>query len=170
MHTVSTVISPQVVLGPYGIAPWKGNSKFPDPTASWVYSVAGANIGAPRDTYTNFQTIYTNSEAYPVTASLFVMVDDTATVYLNGVSLGAVVQFSYDNVGPAMMVDLQPGDNKIDFLTYNAGDADSPAGLIYSLIDPKTNTVLIHSGPKHVGESVRKPGTESGHHAATHTL
>lgn len=132
----------------YGIAPWNSAGRFDlvDPKARWVWASANAQDGAPGGNVT-FQTTYINNNSSPVEALLYVVIDDSVYITLNGAVIGSVTNDHWDQKADALPVELLPGANTFLFNAYNQGTGSSAAGLIYSLVESNTSQVLTHSGP-----------------------
>lgn len=117
--------------------PWLSKAAFSPKHASWVWNTAYANIAAPIGPAV-FYDVYFNPLNVTVSASVHIMVDNTAVVYCNGVLAGAVTQNSYLKKNyPRLPVRLLPGNNSFMFnATNTASSASHPttpnsAGLIY---------------------------------------
>lgn len=125
---------------------WKGS--LLDPTASWVYASPFADTNASANTYHKFQATYTNLGSEAMSAVLSVIVDNVAPdVTANKVTIGAISDFSWEHGAMAVNVMLAVGDTTFEFTTYNEAGKDTPAGLVYSLAETDTKTVLMNSGP-----------------------
>ena len=122
-------------LGAYDIAPWScSNFKDIDSTAQWIWYTTGATTNAPTDnTPANFQYIYLNDTNTTIKATLYCIVDNSATIKINNVEqstkfAGGLGSGPY----PHMSIELVPCNNLIEILAMNAG---GPAGLLVSVID-----------------------------------
>jgi hypothetical protein len=139
-------------LGAYWITPWS-MGQFQDVSARWIWSSSDARNSAPaKDTYF-VKTLYldpshtcaSKAPQFPlITVNMFVIADDSATVYLND----RVVQTFYDGwSGSASShqanTSLRVGQNNtIKILANSFG---GPAGLIFALFCDGTSTLLVHS-------------------------
>jgi hypothetical protein len=128
-------------LGQYNMSPWGGAAKFVDPNAQWIWNLQTAATDASTVPIT-FSNQYYNNTATPIDTILHIIVDDVATVTLNGTKIGDV-RGGWDTLEyPKLPITLQPGNNRIDILATNTG---GPAGLLVALVKKSDNTILLRS-------------------------
>lgn len=131
-----------ISLGKYPIAPWGSTSNFVDPQAQWIWNLSTAATEAPANIPIKFSTLYTNSSGSPIDAVLHVLVDDNATVYLNGTKVGVVGGGWNSPDYTKLPISLPIGYNTIDIVATNAG---GPAALIASLVKTSDKSVLLRT-------------------------
>ncbi len=129
---------PAVELGVLPLAPWGACTGFNDPTAQWIWSTPDAASGASANLKTKFQKIYTVPTSQ--TLNMYVIVDDTSEVFLNGSKI-ADVTGGWGGAGNKVTLSLVAGDNLIEIVAVNAG---GPAGLLVSCYDNPTS-IPFHS-------------------------
>ncbi|MEW5306486.1 MAG: hypothetical protein WDW36_008945 [Sanguina aurantia] len=141
------------VLGPYGMKPWLSKAAFSPKHTSWVWNTAYANIAAPIGSAV-FYDMYFNPSNVTVSASVHIMVDNTALVYCNGVLVGSVSQNSYLKTNyPRFFVKLLPGSNTFVFNATNTASSPShpttpnSAGLIYGASPPSSPPIAPAPSP-----------------------
>ena len=127
-------------LGSYSMAPWGSASNFIDPKAQWIWNSQAAATSAPKGTVI-FENQYYNSGSTNISAVLHIEVDDSAVVNLNGNNLGSA-SAGYGGGYTQISCQLIPGNNLFKVAATNTG---GPAGVLLSLINTQTNTVLLRS-------------------------
>lgn len=140
----------EYILGPYGMAPWGSDGGFPSPTAKWIWNTPNANFNATPGAV-SFTAKYTNILNDRLRANLYVKVDDTANVYVDGGYFGSVNEGNYKGAPYQFGISFPPGDANFLFKAFNKRVDDNPsvrtpAGLIYAVIASDTNELLIYSG------------------------
>lgn len=138
--------------GAYGIKPWSTLGGFYDITASWIWNTPLANVNAPIGQVT-FQATFVQPEITPFNATLHVMADNIAQVFINGTLIADIPDKSWTGATPYPMIKvlIPVGTSTFTFNvtnTYNyfgPPDMSNPAGLIYALVDP-SGLVMLHSG------------------------
>lgn len=127
-----------IVVAPY--SQWAGvSSGFPDPRASIIWNTANAQTSAPVNaTSVNFSKAYYNATGAAQSVTVHVLCDDTASISLNGTSVGTVNWGTYAKL-PATFT---TGNNVITAAAKNAGNAPNPAGLMLTVTD-STGKVLF---------------------------
>lgn len=126
-------------LGKFGINPWGVNAAFAAPTAFWIWNSQTAATDAPANVPVTFKTQFWNSGSTPINATLHIVVDNDATVNLNGSDIGKA-SGGWGNANyPKMPVTLQPGNNLFTIVATNGG---GPAGLLAAVIDPSGKVLL----------------------------
>ncbi|RKO90607.1 hypothetical protein BDK51DRAFT_50107 [Blyttiomyces helicus] len=150
LHTDSTWIStpapvqltgtPVFNLGNFGMLPWGSTSKFADTTASWIWNTTTAAQNAPAGSVT-FVNQYYNSSNNTISATLHILADDSATIFVNGTNIGTATAGWAITSYTQLPVNLTPGSNLISIVATNAS---GPAGLCASLIS-SSNSVLLHT-------------------------
>ena len=139
---------PIYVIGNYGIAPWGttwgniwGSTNFPDKTAQWIWYSLFANSNAPNNSNPiTIQYIWFNSLQIQIEATLSIIVDNYADIYLNQKQIA-------NNIN-AVNVDFTalPGKNLFEFKVKNSG---GPAGLVVTAMTagpgPNNNNLLFHT-------------------------
>lgn len=141
----------EYMAGQYGSDPWGDKSGFYDTAASWIWNSPGANNTAIAETVA-FGASYYNPKTAPVPATLILMVDNKADVYLNKALLMSTADGTWKMFlsYPRIPIVLGPGVNEFVFIVTNVFNPNNPlkknpAGLIYSLI-ATDGTSLIRSG------------------------
>ncbi len=130
--------SPASVLGPYDMGPWQA-SNFRDRSAQWIWNDPDAAGGAAQGACIVFNRAYTARTA--VDATMDIVVDNQATVYLNGARVGQAAGGWEGGDYPKLALRLKRGANIIDVEAVNAG---GPAGLLVSVRDG-AGAVLLRS-------------------------
>ncbi|KAG5187449.1 hypothetical protein JKP88DRAFT_161948 [Tribonema minus] len=134
--------TPVVDQGGFGIVPWGAASNFEDKTAKWIWTSPNARFSAAVGTY-DFAAQYKIMSTTPVTATLHILVDNDADVFLNGSKVGsASLGFSAQDYARIPMT-LVWGVNDIVLHCTNTGVG--PAGVCASLIDDASKTPLLHT-------------------------
>lgn len=130
--------SPVFVLGAHNMSPW--NTSFVDTNASYIWNTSGANISAPFGITIQFQRLFNSSTSY--TGRIYIRVDDQFTFYFNNELIGSASgwrnTYSFD-------VNILVGVNLINIEAINLTTANNPAGLIASLTNLSTSTVVLRS-------------------------
>ncbi|KAG2485372.1 hypothetical protein HYH03_015863 [Edaphochlamys debaryana] len=138
---------PAAVLGPPDMDPWY--ARVYDESASWIWMY----YTIYRDSPTNVIPVFTKALDLPAAtrASLTLLADDSAEVYLNGVFQGTTVGgWSYwpDNM-PRVALELQAGTNTLAISGVNQWGQGrpgyNPAGLLASLVDEASGAVLART-------------------------
>jgi hypothetical protein len=134
------------VLGVYSMAPWNsvGMASI-DPNAVWIWSTAGAASDAITGTVTLSRSLYlpqchTCLSAGQAAIKIYMVVDNRATVYVNGALLINNQVSSVWNVGTPTPAVLYPGLNSLRFQATNDG---GPAGLLLTITCAATGSVLL---------------------------
>jgi hypothetical protein len=135
-------------LGPRDMAPWGVTPSIPDPNARWIWSTAEADKSAPTGTPVVFQTQVINVAGESYAATLFVVADNTADVYLNDLKLGTAAG-GWSAEGKAARYDVQipPGISVITLIAINVESPypTNPAGIIATLIDRRNDQPVMHT-------------------------
>lgn len=133
------------IASDYNSGPW-GKNTFPDTTAQWIWYTPDAVSGAPTNTNAPVSLIYnyTNNTGEYRFADLYIMVDDIATVFLNGTQVGGTINAGWATAGmePNVLnaVRFQTGDNILAIQCINGG---GPAGMCMTAMS--NDAVLFHS-------------------------
>ena len=129
-----TAGSTAYVLGAHNMAPWS-YQYFLDTQAKWIWSSANAYLWEPTE-YVIFGDTFSGTPG--VTAEVYIVVDESATVYVNGQDLG---------LQPGQVTGLpftMAANNTIRVYAYNGW---GPAGLLLSVVLQSDNTqVLARTG------------------------
>ena len=137
--------TPSFVLGTAVMGPW-GNQNFKDEKAHWVWNIPNAQSNAPAGFYITFKRVWENSTGKDIKATIHIVIDDIAKVYLNDSFLQQVSGGWWTPDYPKIPVTISKGKNLFTFMSMNTG---GPAGLVYSVIDSNGN-VLFNSDEKTV--------------------
>ena len=124
------------------MAPWGSASKFVDSSAQWIWNLQTAATTAPANVPIKFSNQWNNTTGVAVPAVLHVIVDDTATVDLNGTKVKDIAGGWGGTDYPKLPISLVPGNNIIDIIATNGG---GPAALIVSLVRTSDSSVLLRS-------------------------
>lgn len=124
-----------LVAAPY--SQWANvSSGFPDPQASIIWNTANSQTSAPVNASpVNFSKAYFNKTGAAQSVTVHVLCDDTATISVNGTSVGTVNWNNYAKL-PATFT---PGNNVITAAAKNIVGA---AGLLLTVTD-STGKVLF---------------------------
>lgn len=129
-------------LGDFPMAPWGGAANFSDTSAKWIWNTSNAAAGAPAGVV-KFSNQYYNASGSPVSTTLHMIVDDGATISINGSQVADVPGGGWANANyPKRPVTFVAGNNLIEISATNGG---GPAGTIFSFKKDSDNTVLIKS-------------------------
>jgi hypothetical protein len=134
-----------IQLGAFGFAgdPWGTASNFVAPDAQWIWNASTAATSAEANVPITFSNQWWNQTSNNVDAILHVIVDDTATVSLNGTKLRDVEGGGWNTTSyPQIPVTLTPGNNRIDIVATNSG---GPAALLVALVRSSDKAVLLKS-------------------------
>ncbi|GLC37523.1 hypothetical protein PLESTM_000598400 [Pleodorina starrii] len=132
---------------PWATGPWPGPViNFPDSSASWIWTHAGAASVSSTSVRPTFSTFVTITEAVmPVV--LHMVADDYADVLLDGAVVASVMTDWSVSVYPtrrALRLNLTRGIHALSIRVTNG--AWGPAGLIASLMTEDGTTVLARTG------------------------
>jgi hypothetical protein len=130
-----------VVLGAYGIPPFGTASEFADREALWIWNTPLAQFNAPFGQPIVFSKSINVPTSTPVI--IHVLVDDTATIILNGVPLATVSNGWTTTSYPQIPATLQAGPNLLQITAINL--APGGAGLLASVISVSPPNVLAHT-------------------------
>jgi len=134
--------TPVKQLGSFSMNPWGSASNFIDKQAQWIWNIDTAATDAPL-TPIKFSTQFMNSSLSELPATLHVIVDNSATVTLNGTKIGDVAGGGWATQDYSKIkMNLKSGNNIIDIVAANAG---GPAGLIASLVKDSDKSVLMRT-------------------------
>ncbi|KAG2495248.1 hypothetical protein HYH03_006521 [Edaphochlamys debaryana] len=138
--------NPVYVLGPAFTPPWPC-SYFVDTSASWIWSSAGANSVATKDTTPVFhQRLWLQD---PVAAKMHIIADNACDFYLDGVYKGTALGGFQGSYTTQIPVQLDAGSREIVLWCTNAwvadGSSDSPAGVLAALVSDADGSVLIRT-------------------------
>lgn len=101
-------------------------------------AVADAPVNIP----IKFSKQFNNTSGAAIDATLHVIVDDNATVNLNGVKVGDASGGWGDNNYPKLPVTLKTGNNIFDIVATNGG---GPAALLVALVKKSDNSIIFRS-------------------------
>ena len=113
-------------IGNYNMAPWN-NAGFKDIAARWIWNTANA-AGSPAVGTVNFykkifigpcHTCFSSSKS-TVSATFYVMVDDTAAVTVNGV-LAVSAASGWSGTGSSFTANMSVGINTVAVAVANTG-------------------------------------------------
>ena len=138
-----------IQLGAMGIDPWGSMSKFVDPSAQWIWNLQTAAVDAP-NTPVKFSNQWYNTSSTNVPATLHILVDNKATVMLNGEKIADVEGGWSQPDYPKVNLSLIPGNNVIDVIATNTG---GPAALIASLV-ASGETIILRTDSTWVTNSI----------------
>lgn len=139
--------SPAVELGPYSMAPWTSWKFAGNSNAKWVWINASGATGSSDMSYYSFLNASRSTLPTDVTVTLDVIVDDTLDdIFWNGSSLKSSAKSNIVHIPNLSFTNINNntnnGYNTLDIRMHNTG---GPAGLIYSVIDSKTNVPYLIS-------------------------
>lgn len=126
------------VLGPYNMNPWNAWN-FEDRQAQWIWNDPNAASDTGNDCINFITTFYANTD---INATVSIIVDNWATLFINGKQLGGAGGGWGGGDYTKMIVKLQAGQNIISVKAQNGG---GPAGLLLSARNNENNTVLFRS-------------------------
>lgn len=139
-----------IQLGDMGLGPWGSASNFVDMSAKWIWNTQTATVDAP-NTPVKFSNQWYNIMSSNVPATLHIIVDNKATVMLNGKQI-ADVEGGWDTTNyPKVNLTLVPGNNVIDIIATNAGGA---AALIASLVKNSDSSIIMRTDSSWVTNTV----------------
>jgi hypothetical protein len=122
---------------------WGARASFKDQSAKWLWSVDKAStVSVPAATI-KLKAQYFNATDKPVDVIAHVMVDDSATISLNGAGKPAVGGYS-GSTYPQIKFKLQPGNN---VFVVAAKNVSGSAGFAMSIIDAD-GKVLLNTNAK----------------------
>ena len=134
---------PVYALGSRGAAPWGPVTSISGGSAQWIWSTPNAATnadGAP----VLFQAEVVVA-AKPYAATLYVVVDNMATVYLDALQLGTA-ENGWDWTGKAARFDMQMPVGK-SLITIVARNAGGPAGLLAMMVNRDTERETLATTP-----------------------
>ncbi len=153
-NTISdTTTYPVNVLNkPYPVG-WVGsltNVGQEDSSIKWIWYTSNAQASAPTTNSlksVKFLYQYNNNTSQPINGILYVIVDNIADVFVNGIKYSEVVNgyqytVSESNKYNSFPIILSPGLNKIEIVAGNAGTGPNPAGLIARTNGPDGKTIF----------------------------
>lgn len=128
-------------LGDSTMGPWTPGyvSGFPNQRARWIAWHPSSNASSPGSvTAAYYQWVYNSGASY--TAAIVFSVDDYATVYVNGQTLGT------QNVNPTTLTaTFRTGWNLVRVDALNSQTTDNPAGLIAVVTRNDTGAVVLRT-------------------------
>ena len=150
--TTEDCISPSscaIIQGSSTMSPWNDNS-FVDPTAVWIWNTQGASSNAPTGVEVPISKTFYMDSCHPcmqgsvATGTVYVFVDDEATVYLNNVLVETVPSGRSTAQGVSGSFRMTAGTNFFTFIAENTG---GPAGLLFAIYcqTSKSSMLLMHS-------------------------
>jgi hypothetical protein len=139
-----------IELGNNSMAPWGVNATFNGyfPDARWIWGSANANEKAPGAGVTYaFGTTFTVATAG--TATVHIIVDNTATLILNGTTISSNIGGGWGAIPdyPKVKVSLMAGTNNLVINATNLSVAgeENPAGLLAGVIHDETGAILTQT-------------------------
>uniref|UniRef100_A0A6C0AZY9 Uncharacterized protein n=1 Tax=viral metagenome TaxID=1070528 RepID=A0A6C0AZY9_9ZZZZ len=135
-----STFSPVYAAGPFNMGPWNVSSSFPDPNAQWIWYTADFQTNAPNNTGSPMTliNIFNYTGTGYMNAKLYGICDNSATIYLNGQSIGTITN-GWSEGGIQLPITIAPGANYISASVENQG---GPAGFLMTIIDTN-NTILF---------------------------
>ncbi|RKO88795.1 hypothetical protein BDK51DRAFT_52292, partial [Blyttiomyces helicus] len=127
-------------LGNFGMCPWGSTSNFADTISSWIWNTLMAAKNAPAGSVTCVNEYY-NSSNNTISATLHILADDSATIFVNGTNIGTATAGWAKTSYTMLPVNLTPGANLISIVATNAS---GPARLCACLIS-SSYSVLFHT-------------------------
>jgi hypothetical protein len=109
-------------------------------SAKFIWNVANADISAPVNVYIWFYYTVYYSGASTKSCTLYCVVDDNATVFINNAA--AINVSNVISASTGYTVNIIPGLNYIKVLAWNGGSA---AGLKLTIVDGATLIVATNS-------------------------
>jgi hypothetical protein len=120
---------PVAILGNYGMNPWGtwwDSGLLAKTGAKWIWTFAGAKDNEPSWDWRQFYYRYTNSTNTMIPATLKILADNKAMVYLNDTLIT-----SFNGV-TQIQVNFPPGESKVQI---NAANMGGPAGVCVAAQD-----------------------------------
>ena len=143
-QTMEATFKNVYTLGKLGIGPWKGAPGFKNQKAKWIWYTKNANISAPGSANAIFKYTWNNSSSSNISAKINIIVDNEATIIVNGKNIGEQ-EGGWGGSGGLFNVILPPGKNDFIFDATNEGTIPNPAGLLVSVLD-ENNKILFSTG------------------------
>jgi hypothetical protein len=134
---------PVYALGSRGMAPWGPVTSISGGGAQWIWSTPDAATNADGATVLFQAEVVVAAEPYA--AALYVVVDNTATVYLDALQLGTA-ENGWDWTGKAARFDMQMPVGK-SLITIVARNAGGPAGLLAMMVNRDTERETLATNP-----------------------
>lgn len=127
-------------IGAPGRGPW--NTTYPEDTS---VRLIWNDTNAPSATaagWVTFQSMYYNNTNTPVSATMYMAVDNSSKFYHNKIYV--MNKGDWFNPMASSNISILPGSNLFEFAAQNAGTTGNPAMFAYFLKDG-TNNILVRS-------------------------
>jgi len=134
-------------LGKFGVQPWGDISYFPTYDAYWIWNEEGASEKAKANIPVVFKYWFDNTSGVPIMANINYMADNTCNLYMNETLIDTdsgypVGSWTTTTGFRQKYVEIPEGITEFTFVCVNWG---GEAGLIFSIVDIKTNEVYAKS-------------------------